>query len=106
MNNFKLGNKTISHFSEQAEVDAFQEEVKQYEEAKILERIEGTYREQPVCPINNIIVVGCGGTGSWLIPKLAKTINDMKRKNLLAGNFNLFLVDGDTVNLNFLTGRV
>ena len=29
MNNFKLGNKIISHFSEQAEVDAFQEEVKQ-----------------------------------------------------------------------------
>lgn len=97
MSNFKLGNKTISHFSEQAEVDAFQEEVKQYEEVKVLERIEGTYKQEPVAPLRNIIVVGCGGTGSWLIPKLAKTINDMKRKNLLASNFKLFLVDGDTV---------
>lgn len=106
MNNFRLGNKMISHFSEQAEIDAFQEEVKQYEEAKILERIEGTYKQEPVMPLRNIIVVGCGGTGSWLIPKLAKTINDMKRKHLLATGFKLFLVDGDTVNLNFLTGRV
>ena len=26
--------------------------------------------------ISEIVVVGCGGTGSWLLPKLVKTIND------------------------------
>ena len=30
--------------------------------------------------IKNIVVIGCGGTGSWLIPKLVKTMNDLKRK--------------------------
>lgn len=54
-----------------------------------------------------ITVIGCGGTGSWLMPKLAKTINDLIRKNIISkDNFCLNLVDFDTVNLNFLTGRV
>ena len=48
-------------------------------------------------PVKAIIVIGCGGTGSWLIPKLVKTINDMKRKNLITKDFTLALVDGDTV---------
>lgn len=49
-------------------------------------------------PVKAIVVIGCGGTGSWLIPKLVKTINDMKRKNLITKDFTLALVDGDTVN--------
>lgn len=49
-------------------------------------------------PVKAIVVIGCGGTGSWLIPKLVKTINDMKRKNLITNDFTLALVDGDTVN--------
>lgn len=48
-------------------------------------------------PVKAIVVIGCGGTGSWLIPKLVKTINDMKRKNLITKDFTLTLVDGDTV---------
>ena len=48
-------------------------------------------------PVKAIVVIGCGGTGSWLIPKLVKTINDMKRKNLITKDFTLALVDGDTV---------
>jgi len=48
-------------------------------------------------PVKAIVVIGCGGTGSWLVPKLVKTINDMKRKNLITKDFTLALVDGDTV---------
>ena len=48
-------------------------------------------------PVKAIIVIGCGGTGSWLIPKLVKTINDMKRKNLITKDFTLALVDGDVI---------
>ena len=48
--------------------------------------------------ISKIIVVGCGGTGSWLFPKLVKTINGAKRKNLLTDGFILIAIDADTVN--------
>ena len=46
-------------------------------------------------PIKAIVVVGCGGTGSWLFPKLVKTINDADRKGLLAPSFTLIAYDGD-----------
>ena len=48
--------------------------------------------------VKNIVVLGCGGTGSWLIPKIAKTMNDLHRKKILCGKPKLILVDGDTVN--------
>ena len=50
-------------------------------------------------PIKAIVVVGCGGTGSWLFPKLVKTINDTDRKGLLHQAFTLIGIDADTVNL-------
>lgn len=49
-------------------------------------------------PLKSITVFGCGGTGSWLMPKLVKTINDAERKGLLHENFAIVLVDADTVN--------
>ena len=49
--------------------------------------------------VKNIVVLGCGGTGSWLIPKIVKTMNDLHRKKILCNNKSkLILVDGDTVN--------
>lgn len=48
--------------------------------------------------VRNIVVLGCGGTGSWLIPKIVKTMNDLHRKNILRDKPKLILVDGDTVN--------
>lgn len=48
--------------------------------------------------VRNIVVLGCGGTGSWLIPKIVKTMNDLHRKNILRDKSKLILVDGDTVN--------
>ena len=48
--------------------------------------------------VKNIVVLGCGGTGSWLIPKIVKTMNDLHRKNILRDKSKLILVDGDTVN--------
>lgn len=48
--------------------------------------------------VKNIVVLGCGGTGSWLIPKIVKTMNDLYRKKILCGKSKLILVDGDTVN--------
>mgnify|MGYP003582490143 CR=1 FL=1 len=60
------------------------------------EKIKGSAVNRKV---SKIVVIGCGGTGSWLIPKLAKTINDANRKNLLAEDFELFLIDGDIVEL-------
>ena len=47
--------------------------------------------------VRNIVVLGCGGTGSWLIPKIVKTMNDLHRKNILRDKPKLILVDGDTV---------
>ena len=48
--------------------------------------------------VKNIVVLGCGGTGSWLIPKIVKTMNDLQRKKILCYKSKLILVDGDTVN--------
>ena len=48
-------------------------------------------------PIKAIVVVGCGGTSSWLFPKLVKTINDADRKGLLHQAFTLIGIDADTV---------
>jgi hypothetical protein len=45
---------------------------------------------------SNILVLGCGGTGSWLAPKLIKFINDAKNKGLIA-NTNIVFADGDKV---------
>lgn len=47
--------------------------------------------------LGSIVVIGCGGTGSWLLPKLIKTINDAKRKDLLSSRFKLVLVDADNI---------
>lgn len=58
-----------------------------------------------ISKVGKIIVVGCGGTGSWLIPRLVKTINDLERKGMLTDTFEFVLVDGDTVNC-FSIGRV
>lgn len=57
-----------------------------------------SYRPLHMPLVKNIVVIGCGGTGSWLIPKLVKTMNDLKRKGLLCPEPKLILVDGDTVN--------
>lgn len=54
---------------------------------------------QPVYPIKTgvagqiggVIVLGCGGTGSYLIPLLARSISTLGRK------VKLILIDGDTV---------
>ena len=48
--------------------------------------------------IASIVVIGCGGTGSWLMPKLVKTINDAERKGILTNNFKFVMIDADTVN--------
>lgn len=56
--------------------------------------------------VRNIVVLGCGGTGSWLIPKIVKTMNDLHRKNILRDKSKLILVDGDTVNCFYTIGRV
>lgn len=47
--------------------------------------------------ISEIVVVGCGGTGSWLLPKLVKTINDGIRKSIIRKDVKLILIDGDIV---------
>lgn len=67
-----------------------------------IKKIKGLMRQHV---ISKIVVIGCGGTGSWLAPKLTKTINDIFRKNI-SSKMSLVFVDGDTVNLNSLTGRV
>ena len=56
-----------------------------------------SYRSLRRPAIKNIVVIGCGGTGSWLIPKLVKTMNDLKRKGLSCPEPKLILVDGDSV---------
>lgn len=106
MERTSIRGKIIEFLSTQEEIDAHQKGVEEYESEKLMERLSGEESARAFRPLDKIVVVGCGGTGSWLIPKLAKTINDMKRKNLLSHKFSLILVDGDTVNLNSLTGRV
>ena len=101
-----IDGKLIKFLSTQEEIDAHQAKVEEYESKMMLKRLSGEDEQRPSRLLDKIVVVGCGGTGSWLIPKLAKTINDMKRKQMLSHNFSLILVDGDTVNLNTLIGRV
>lgn len=48
----------------------------------------------------NIVVLGCGGTGSWFAPKLVKMINDALRKSLISrsgSKIEIVFVDGDVV---------
>lgn len=47
--------------------------------------------------INNIVINGCGGTGGWFIPKLAKILLDASMKNKLAPELYIYFIDGDTV---------
>lgn len=101
-----IDGKLIRFLSTQEEIDAHQAKVEEHESEMMLKRLSGENEQGPCRPLDRIVVVGCGGTGSWLIPKLAKTINDMKRKQMLSNKFSLILVDGDTVNLNTLIGRV
>lgn len=101
-----IDGKIIRFLSTQEEIDAHQAKVEEYESEMMLRRLSGEGERPSGKLLDRIVVVGCGGTGSWLIPKLAKTINDMKRKRRLSNSFSLILVDGDTVNLNILIGRV
>lgn len=41
--------------------------------------------------ISNIIVIGCGGVASWLLPPLTKLIDQLEHKPLI------WFVDGDTI---------
>lgn len=97
MERTSIRGKIIEFLSTQEEIDAHQKGVEEYESEKLMERLSGEESARTFRLLDKIVVVGCGGTGSWLIPKLAKTINDMKRKNLLSHKFSLILVDGDTV---------
>ncbi len=47
--------------------------------------------------IRNIVINGCGGTGGWFIPKLAKILIDANLKGKLAENITIYFCDGDTV---------
>ncbi len=106
MERTSIRGKIIEFLTTQEEINAHQKAVEEHEAERLMERLSGEEPTSGFVPLDKIVVVGCGGTGSWLIPKLAKTINDMKRKNLLSHKFSLILVDGDTVNLNTLIGRV
>lgn len=47
---------------------------------------------------NHVLIIGCGGIGSWFLPKFVKLVNDAKRKNLLSPSFkSITLCDGDEV---------
>lgn len=48
--------------------------------------------------IDTIIINGCGGTGGWFIPKLAKIMIDAHAKNKLADQVTIYLCDGDNVS--------
>lgn len=54
---------------------------------------------EPISPPSAIIVFGCGGTGSWFIPKMIKVVNDAinKRDAIKKCLKHIILVDGDTV---------
>lgn len=97
MKKVTIGRKVIEFLSTEEEVNKHQKAVEEYEAEALMKELSGQTSNKRYLPLGKIVVVGCGGTGSWLIPKLAKTINDMKRKNLLANDFSLVLVDGDTV---------
>lgn len=47
----------------------------------------------------HILVVGCGGVGSWFLPKFIKLLNDARRKGLVSGNMikTLTICDGDDI---------
>lgn len=97
MKKVTIGRKNIEFLSTEEEVNKYQKAVEEYEAEALMKELSGQTSNKRYFPLGKIVVVGCGGTGSWLIPKLAKTINDMKRKNLLSTDFSLVLVDGDTV---------
>ena len=61
---------------------------------KIAKALKGIKNHQKIA---SIVVIGCGGTGSWLMPKLVKTINDAERKGILTNNFKFVMIDADTV---------
>lgn len=45
-----------------------------------------------------IVVIGCGGTGGWFLPKLVKILNESRAKFLLpGGDVEIILIDGDVV---------
>lgn len=97
MKKVTIGRKVIEFLSTEEEVNKHQKAVEEYEAEALMKELSGQTSNKRYLPLDKIVIVGCGGTGSWLIPKLAKTINDMKRKNLLSADFSLVLVDGDTV---------
>jgi hypothetical protein len=45
----------------------------------------------------HILIIGCGGIGSWFLPKFIKLLNDGKRKGLLNQIKTLTICDGDHV---------
>lgn len=47
--------------------------------------------------VDTIVINGCGGTGGWFIPKLAKILIDAHMKNKLADQITIYLCDGDNV---------
>lgn len=47
--------------------------------------------------INTIFINGCGGTGGWFIPKLAKVLNDAALKGKIKNKITLVLCDGGIV---------
>lgn len=48
--------------------------------------------------IDTIIINGCGGTGGWFIPKLAKILTDASLKGKLNDKLSIYFCDGDTVS--------
>lgn len=44
-----------------------------------------------------IIIIGCGGTGSWFMPKLVKIINDAYYKKIIINKLEIIFIDGDEV---------
>lgn len=46
---------------------------------------------------NKIVIVGCGGTGGWFMPKLVKIINESVAKFLFSLPLEIILVDADVV---------
>lgn len=58
--------------------------------------LNGKFRDFP----KNIVVLGCGGTGSWFAPKLVKMINDATRKGLISvgtTKIEIMFIDGDDI---------
>lgn len=44
----------------------------------------------------HLAIIGCGGVGSWFLPKLVKLVNDASRKNMINID-GILIVDGDHV---------